>query len=291
MGQKESKGENPLKGIVGLQVARVLPHSPAHAAGLLPFFDIITEVNQTVLMDAENATEQFKSYVMERESQQLCFKVYNLRIRAYRDVFCVPSRSWGGGGMLGCSIEWCRADQCVERSWHIVDIVPGGPVGRCPEIQAERDYIIGMQRAEEPVVTLIRDEDDFYARVDMWRSLQRVALQRLQRRSRVVPASANAGTTGLEMIGKLIFLIYDAVANEIKEVAVDLGPDVDAPLGMNLATGLLHSLLVSPPSAEGGADDDGGGRSEGGNSGLPVLTAFVAASGTIEKAEQGMPMP
>ncbi|ESL06125.1 golgi family reassembly stacking protein (GRASP like proteinue) [Trypanosoma rangeli SC58] len=297
MGQKESKKDNTLRDICGLQVARVLPGSPAHVAGLVPFFDIITAVDDVSFTDGRDAVTEFRSRVSQRENQLLSLKVYNLRVRAHRDVVCSPTSSWGGTGLLGCIIEWCHAEDCIERSWHIVGILSGTPAARCDEIEAQRDYIIGMQRPEEPVVALIKDEDDFYGRVEMWRSLQRVAFERLNRNLKNFPQRADSAAAASADLGKLIFLIYDSAANEVKEVAVDLGPDVDAPLGLDLASGLLHSLITFTSTEErknvsessGGTDcnksnsNDNGGSSKNRKDNLPLMTTFFLHSGKAER--------
>ncbi|RNF01768.1 golgi family reassembly stacking protein (GRASP like proteinue) [Trypanosoma conorhini] len=294
MGQKESKVDSALAGICGLQVARVLPRSPAHNAGLVPFFDIITAIDDALFANGADAVMQFRSRVSQRVNQQLSLRVYNLHVRAYREVVCTPSSSWGGTGLLGCSIEWCRAEECGERSWHIVDVLPGTPAALCEEIDAGRDYIIGMQRAEEPVVTLLKDEDDFHGRVELWRSLQRVMLQRLARNSKSLPQGADGTAAVGANIGRLILLIYNSATNEVKEVAVDLGPEVDAPLGLDLAAGLLHSLLVSSPTegCKNISDGNGGAESNNTDNGtsstnrkgeLPRMTTFLLPSGETQR--------
>ncbi|KAH9593144.1 GRASP55/65 PDZ-like domain [Trypanosoma melophagium] len=338
MGQDQSKGEDPLENIQGLQISRVLPRSPAHAAGLVPFFDIITAVDQIEILDPSTASEQFRLYISDRENQPLCLRVYNLRLRAYREVRCVPSRAWGGGGMLGCSIEWAAAAGCVERSWHVVEVLAGGPAAR-GGLAAGRDHVIGMQRAEEPLVTLLRDEEDLHSRLGLWRGLQRAALQRRQRlQAYTAPSSvasssaaaASLGQAGREgrgggdvWLGRLVMLVYDAVANEVREAVLEFGEEVDAPLGMNLAAGLLHSLVTTgdTPSLIAEAETDGKQEEKNHNSdgnddnnsisssststskvrnrsgasrGLPVMTTFLTPSGSLERLERytrEMPVP
>ncbi|ESS69592.1 Golgi reassembly stacking protein [Trypanosoma cruzi Dm28c] len=302
MGQEGSKVKETLKGICGLQVARVLPRSPAHNVGLVPFFDIITAVEDCPLVDEDVAVMQFRSFVSQRKNSQLLLRVYNLHVRAYRELVCFPSTSWGGAGLLGCSIEWCRAKDCLRRSWHVVGILPGSPAAHCEELRAERDFIIGMQRPEEPVVTLLKDEDDFYGRVDLWRSLQRVAIQRLNRNSMALPAGADGKAASSADIGRLLLLVYDALENEVKEVVLDVGPDVDAPLGLNLAAGLLHSLIISSPmeerrslsgsneSADGNKKDNDGGCATNRRLSLPVMTTFLTSLGVVERSLPATPL-
>ncbi|CBH17175.1 Golgi reassembly stacking protein (GRASP homologue), putative [Trypanosoma brucei gambiense DAL972] len=292
MGQGKSDAKRPLKDIEGLQIVRVLPYSPSHSAGLIPFFDIITAVDGKQMEVDGESVEKFKYYVAGRRDETITLTVYNLYIHNYRDVHCVASSTWGGGGLLGCSVEWCQAEKCVERCWHVVDVIPGSPVAKCGEIKEGRDYIIGIQKADELVTALIKDEDDLYTRVELWRTAQSAALRRLQRNS-FVPTGASREDRGLQTAGQLLLLVYDSVNIEVKEVLVDFGNDIYAPLGMNLATGLLH-LIPSPPksladngrvtgtvgiSATSAGDDSS--CSVNSSSNLPTVTAFVLATGGV----------
>ncbi|KAG8342001.1 GRASP55 65 PDZ like domain [Trypanosoma vivax] len=278
MGQEQSHSSARPGGVSGLQVARVLPESPAHDSGLLPFFDIITAVNDVGVGVLGDPADYFKHYVSSRVNQRLRFKVFNLHSNMYRDVFCVPSNAWGGPGVLGCSIEWSSSEKSRMRSWHIDEVLPGSPADKCGAIKAGRDYIIGMQRAEEPSITLIKDLEDFNTRVGLWRSLQRATARRLIGKANTPAADPLTAVDNEFMLGKLLFLVYDSVGNEIKEVAVDMWPDVDAPLGMSLATGLLHSL----PTSSSAADTSTQVVESANHQRLPIITAFVTSSGSVE---------
>ncbi|KAG5469523.1 hypothetical protein LSCM1_02746 [Leishmania martiniquensis] len=231
----------PLAGIEGFQIVRLLPCSPAHKGGLVPFFDIITAVDHVRLNSKEvQALQFFKSYVANHCNQPVCFTTFNLYTRAYRDVCCVPSGDWGGGGLLGCSIEWTRADACPERCVHVVDVLEGSPAAYSTALQANRDYIIGMQTAQDPLITLIKSQKDFYCRLEAWHDEQRWALERKQRfpyEAVVVPHA-------------LLLLVYNSENNTVGEVEVEMGTNPEAALGISVATGLLHII----PSISSAAD-------------------------------------
>ena len=245
----------PLAGIEGFQVVRLLPYSPAHKAGLVPYFDIITSLDH-VLLESEGkpALQFFKSYVANHRDQPVCFTVFNLHVRAYRDVYCVPSDAWGGGGLLGCSIEWSHAEACPERCLHVVDVLEGSPAAHSGELKANRDYIIGMQTAQEPLVSLLKNGQDFYSRLEGWHEEQRWMLERKQR----FPLEA------VDVPHILLFLVYNNENNTVKEVAVDMGTNPESALGMSVATGLLHII----PSAATVGDAATA-------SSLPVMNKFV----------------
>lgn len=263
----------PLAGIEGFQIVRLLPFSPAHAAGLVPYFDIVTSLDH-VLLESEGkpALQFFKSYIANHRDQPVCFTVYNLHIRAYRDVYCVPSDAWGGGGLLGCSIEWSRAVACPERCVHVVDVLEGSPAARSGELKANRDYIIGMQTAQESLISLIKNQKDFYSRLEGWHEEQRWTLERKQR----FPQEA------VEVPHILLFLVYNSENNTVKEVAVEMGTNPEAALGMSVATGLLHII----PSAATAGDAATA-------TALPVMNKFVRveANRAITSTPEAPPPP
>jgi hypothetical protein len=218
MGQSEST----LANIQGFQVARVLPGSPAHAAGLIPYFDIITAIDHLPL--SSEASDFFKSYVKKSEGKTVALTVYNLRLRAYRDVPLTPTEHWGGAGQLGCSIDWTSADRCLSNTWHIVVISAHSPAFQQPDLLQERDYIIGMQPPDEQVITMLRDEADFGQRLDAWRHLRMSA-----------PSSTPPS---------LLFLIFDSVDNSVKEILLNMGQQLS--LGIDVANGYLHVIPPTP---------------------------------------------
>ncbi|KAK7201356.1 Golgi reassembly stacking protein (GRASP) [Novymonas esmeraldas] len=251
----------PLAGVEGFQVVRLLPYSPAHKAGLVPFFDIITALDHVLIgSEGRPAMQFFKSYVANHRDEPVCFTVFNLHIRAYRDVHCIPSDEWGGGGLLGCSIEWTRAEPCPERCVHVVDVLEGSPAAHSRELKANRDYIIGMQTAQEPLITLIKDQRDFYSRLEAWHDEQRWTLERNQR----FPSEA------VEVPHVLLLLVYNSENNTVKEVAVEMGTHPDAALGMSVATGLLHIIPSAATSAEIAA-----------GASLPVMNKFVSVGASL----------
>ncbi|GET91993.1 golgi reassembly stacking protein, putative [Leishmania tarentolae] len=249
-----------LADVEGFQVVRLLPFSPAHKAGFVPFFDIITALDKT-LFDAESrqALLFFRSHLESHRDQPVCFTIFSLYSRTYRDVYCVPSDEWGGGGVLGCSIEWIRADACPERCVHIVDVLEGSPAACSTNLTANRDYIIGMQTAQETLITLINCEKDFYSRLEAWHEEQRWALERKQ----LFP------NKGVEVPHVLLFLVYNSEANTVDEVEVEMGTNPDAAIGISVATGLLHiipSVATCPDLAAGTS--------------LPVMNKFASAEHT-----------
>jgi hypothetical protein len=201
----------------------VLPNSPAHIAGLVPFFDLITAVDQLAL--STEGTDFFRSYIKRSKGKEVVVTLFNLRIRAYRDVPLTPTDEWGGVGLLGCTIEWSSADACLANSWHIVDVFPGSAASRCDDIMQQRDYIVGMQGPDEPSITMFKDEADFHSRMDAWKRAQQL-----------LPCRS----------AQLLLMIFDSVDNSIKEVPVAM--DKTLSLGIDVANGYLHLIPCTPGS-------------------------------------------
>ena len=59
-----------------------------------------------------------------------------------REVTLVPSRNWGGQGVLGVSIRFCSFDRANENVWHILDVQPNSPAA-LSGLRSNSDYIIG----------------------------------------------------------------------------------------------------------------------------------------------------
>jgi len=224
MGQGASNDGSPQ----GFQVARVLQGSPAHAAELCPFFDIITAVDGKSL--SLERPEFFKEYIRSKKGVDVLFEVFNLRIRAFRDIHLVPNDTWGGAGLLGCSIEWQSAEKALEASWHIVGVHPQSPAALAGLV-ADRHYILGMQPPEEHAVSLFKDGGgELQLRLQQWRALR----------------STNATTVD----STLLLLVFDAEVNEVKEALVDMG-EGDS-FGFDIANGLLH-LIATVAAGQAGA--------------------------------------
>lgn len=239
-----------LSNIRGFQLVRLLPHSPAHNCGLVSYFDIITALDHMILSEQEtHPFSFFRSYIAGHRDTPVCVTVYSLRLRSYRDVSLTPSSAWGGGGLLGCSIEWVEAANAVQKCWHIVEILERSPAAFCPDLHEGRDYILGMQQPDEQLISLLQSQDDFHARLYMWQDLQRSAIEQHMR----YPSE------NIEIPHTLLLLIYDVEENRVKEILVDMGKEPGTPLGIVVATGLLHLI----PAA---TEED--------TAGLPVMDRF-----------------
>ena len=223
MGAEQSKPE----GLVGFQIASVAPQSPAHEGGLIPYFDIIVATDG-VQLDTENSAD-FRDYVLKHKDKSINLKVYNTKTKTLRDVVITPTDTWGGVGLLGCSINWESVDNAQEYIWHITGVRPGTPAEEAG-IQSGRDYLIGMQSADistPSYITMFSDKTDFHAR------MATLSAFREYPNSRTSPR-----------VHQLLLLLYDNVDNSVRETMVDLGTSPS--LGCDVANGYLHCISHTP---------------------------------------------
>ncbi|CCW60898.1 unnamed protein product [Phytomonas sp. EM1] len=237
MGQDQSQSDScdtyDLSKIEGFQVARLLPQSPAHQAGLVSYFDIIVALDHQNLKQGDTSPLSFfKKYISDHAGHPICLTVFNLRLRSYREVYFISNSEWVGGGLLGCSIQWTHADEALKQSWHITDILENSPAAFCPDLHANSVYIIGMQDTNEQIISLFKNEDDLYEWFSLWQDFRREEEARGN-------SSSNEPSRNRHSI---LFLIYDIEENSVKEVVVDMGTDYEAPIGFTLSSGLLHLI-------------------------------------------------
>lgn len=208
---------------VGYQIGRVVPNSPAHLAGLVPFFDFIQIVDGNDI--AARESHFFREYLTQSTGKMIKLEVYNSKTQGTREVFLTPNSTWGGQGLLGCSINWETMEKALSFAWHILDVCKGSNAERAG-FQSYRDYIVGMQgiapigakNAQEVFITMFQDPADFHRRLD----------------SRMEAAKIN-GHPQFNNIS-ILFLLYDCVANDMREVVCDF------PLGCEIGNGYLHQI-------------------------------------------------
>lgn len=75
-----------------------------------------------------------------------------------REVTLVPSRNWGGQGVLGVSIRFCSFDRANENVWHILDVQPNSPAA-LSGLRSNSDYIIGSD-------TLLTEPEDLFTLIE-----------------------------------------------------------------------------------------------------------------------------
>lgn len=149
----------PGGGTEGYHVLKVQDASPGAKAGLEAFFDFIIAVNGSRL-DQDNDT--LKTILNANVDKPVKLLVYSSKTTSLKEVTLVPSRMWGGQGVLGVSIRFCSFDRANENVWHILDVQPNSPASLAG-LRSNSDYIIGSDShltEPEDLFTLIESSEN-----------------------------------------------------------------------------------------------------------------------------------
>ena len=85
-----------------LAVKDVYLDSPAHEAGLLSYKDFILGTREICF----KSLDEFAKLVEVNESRELTLYVYNVDSETVRECKIIPSKTWGGNGLLGCDVSY-----------------------------------------------------------------------------------------------------------------------------------------------------------------------------------------
>ena len=114
-------------------------NSPGSRSGLEAFFDFIVAINGSRLDQDNDTLKMILSANIEKPVKLL---VYSSKTQSLRELTLVPSKNWGGQGVLGVSIRFCSFDRANENVWHILDVQPNSPAA-LSGLRSNSDYIIG----------------------------------------------------------------------------------------------------------------------------------------------------
>ncbi|SPO22620.1 related to GRH1 - acetylated protein, involved in ER to Golgi transport [Ustilago trichophora] len=166
----------------GYHVVRVAAGSPAHLAGIEPFFDFCVGIDGVALdpskdVDGGDTTGlgAWKS-LEEREGTQVILNVWNSKRQQLRQVALVPSRQWSSQpstssingtsseatsqpSLLGLSLRLCNPSQALSHVWHILEILEGSPAESAGLVPFG-DFVIGWPGG------VLQAEGDFYELVE-----------------------------------------------------------------------------------------------------------------------------
>ena len=96
---------------------KVQDNSPGSRAGLEAFFDFIVAINGSRLDQDNDTLKLILSANIEKPVKLL---VYSSKTTTLKELTLVPSKNWGGQGVLGVSIRFCSFDRANENVWHIM---------------------------------------------------------------------------------------------------------------------------------------------------------------------------
>lgn len=78
--------------------------------------------------------------------------VYSSKTQNLKEVTLVPTKNWGGQGVLGVSIRFCSFEKANENVWHVLEVQPNSPAALAG-LRSNSDYIIGSDSLLTEVVS------------------------------------------------------------------------------------------------------------------------------------------
>jgi hypothetical protein len=134
------------------------------------FFDFIVAINGSRL-DQDNET--LKLILNSNIEKPVKLLVYSSKSQSLREVTLVPSKNWGGQGVLGVSIRFCSFEKANENVWHILDVQPSSPAALAG-LRSNSDYIISsdsLLTEAEDLFTLIESSENKQLKLYVYNSL------------------------------------------------------------------------------------------------------------------------
>nr|XP_056713750.1 Golgi reassembly-stacking protein 1 [Euleptes europaea] len=150
-----SSSEVPDGGSEGYHVHWVQENSPAHQAGLEPFFDFILTIGHTRL---NKEGDTLKDLLKANVEKVVKLEVYNIKTMKVREVEVIPSNMWGGQGLLGASVRFCSFQGANEHVWHVLDVELASPAALAG-LQPHTDYIVGSDQ-------ILQESEDFFSLIE-----------------------------------------------------------------------------------------------------------------------------
>jgi len=147
--------EVPGGGSEGYHILRVQENSPAHKAGMEPFFDFIVMI-ENVRLDTDD--ERLKELLKANVEKPISVVVYSSKTLQTRELNLTPSSLWGGQGLLGVSIKFGTFEGANEHVWHVLDVEPNSPA-YIAGLRPFSDYIIGSD-------SLLSEQDDLFSLIE-----------------------------------------------------------------------------------------------------------------------------
>jgi hypothetical protein len=142
---------------LGYRVLDVEENGPAACCGLALYVDFITHVNG-VRLDTEDSP--LLELVTQNEGKSLHLTVYNCKRKALREVSFVPSRGWGGVGLLGLMVRFDSYEGFDQSVIRVLNVYPGSPAEEAGLTQSV-DFLLGT-----PEIIFL-DLDDLFDIVKM----------------------------------------------------------------------------------------------------------------------------
>jgi len=126
------------------RVTKLMLGSPAHAAGLVPFFDHLVALDD-IKLGPDLAW--FVRYTSQRVGKAIKVDVYNTRTHSHRTCTVHPGSEWdpsGTRGLLGCTLRWVDVNAAHFAARRVFQVKLDG--NAClAGITEGQDWLVGLQ--------------------------------------------------------------------------------------------------------------------------------------------------
>jgi hypothetical protein len=162
----------------------------------------------------------FASHPPATDSLELRLTIFSVKTMQMRDILIVPSMGWGGEGLLGLTIIFCKIEDVSEQAYRILTVADNSPAAKAG-LRAEVDFVLGT----------------LHGRFDTLEDLRDHAVQHVDK--------------------EWLLTVYDSELDVVREVALIPTPTWwpgheggVGILGCEFACGLVHRLPFVVPSSE-----------------------------------------
>jgi len=121
----------------GWRILKVVANSPCDQLGLVPYFDVVTHVNGMRLN-----SNQASLLTMITEGTPTKLTILNYPQSKSREVTVVPSRGWGGNGLLGLVLRFDCYENADADVIHVLEVYDSSPAQKAG-LQPTSDYLLG----------------------------------------------------------------------------------------------------------------------------------------------------
>jgi hypothetical protein len=151
---------------------------------------------------------------------ELRLTIFSVKTMQMRDVIIVPSTGWGGDGLLGLTILFCKIEDISEQAYRVLAVAEKSPAAKAG-LRADVDFVLGSMHGRFESLEDLRDK----------------AVQHVNQ--------------------EWLLAIYDAELDSVREVALVPTPTWwpgheggAGILGCEFACGIVHRLPFVVPSSD-----------------------------------------
>jgi hypothetical protein len=160
------------------------------------------------------------SHLIYCDRLELRLTIFSVKTMQMRDIIIVPASGWGGEGLLGLTIIFCKIEDVSEQAYRILTVAENSPAAKAG-LRADVDFVLGTLHGRFETLEDLREK-------------------------------------AIEHVGKeWLLTIYDSELDAVREVVLMPTPTWwpghaggAGILGCEFACGIVHRLPFVVPSSE-----------------------------------------